>query len=59
MLVCVLTLCTGWGQIEELNLPGHWIQTFFNAHMDLELQRNKQVIVNCERCFCYQLQKLL
>ncbi len=30
-------------QIDALNLQGHWMISFFLAHMDLELQRNKQV----------------
>ncbi len=43
-LFCVLL------QVDALNLPDHWMKLFFLAHMDLELQRNKQV---CMRMFLF------
>jgi anaphase-promoting complex subunit 8 len=36
------SLSQSYQQVDELNLPDHWIKAFFYAHMDLELQRNKQ-----------------
>ncbi|EKX37877.1 hypothetical protein GUITHDRAFT_144699 [Guillardia theta CCMP2712] len=52
------SLCHSQPQLQELSLPDHWMKNFFLAHMDLELQSNKQALaryLDLQRIFPHSL----